>query len=43
MKAARYYLHRYATPNHVKAILALLTLITFVVAGGAPGDDSGGG
>lgn len=43
MKNAKQLLHRYTTPNHVKVILALLTLITFVVAGGAPGDGSGPG
>ena len=43
MKSIKYLLHRYATPNHVRIALALLALVTFVLAGGAPEDGSGNG
>jgi hypothetical protein len=43
MKNVRYVVHRYATPDLVKIILALLTLVTFALAGGAPEDNSGPG
>jgi len=43
MKNIKYLLHRYTTPNHVRIALAVLTLVTFVLAGGAPTKDSGGG
>lgn len=43
MKNAKHLLYKYATPKHLKVALALLTLVTFVLAGGAPSDDSGNG
>ena len=43
MKNAKSFLHKYGTPKHLKIALALLTLATFVLAGGAPGDGSGPG
>ena len=43
MRNIKYLLHRYATPNHVRIALALLALVTFVLAGGAPEDGSGNG
>jgi hypothetical protein len=43
MKNVNHLLHRYVTPNHVKIALVLLTLVTFVLAGGAPHDGSGNG
>ena len=43
MKRAKHFLNRYATPNHMKIALALLALATFVFAGGAPDEYSGGG
>jgi len=43
MNKVRYLLHNYATPKHVRVALALLALVTFVLAGGAPSDNSGPG
>ena len=43
MKKVKHLLHRYATPKHVRIVLVLLTLATFVLAGGAPSDGSGNG
>jgi hypothetical protein len=43
MKDIQRVLHKYATPSHMKILLGLLTLVTFVLAGGAPHDGSGNG
>jgi hypothetical protein len=43
MNKAQYFLHRYATPKHVRVVLALTGLITFALVGGAPSDHSGPG
>lgn len=43
MKKLEHLLHSYTTPKHLKVALALLTLVTFALAGGAPNDGSGNG